>query len=124
MDNRKIIIASYVITGILLWYLTRHGIQSLYVGWYQVRRFPGIELIREFLPAVVGLSGFAILFFNKRINTFLEEVVAELKKVTWPSREDVVKSTIVVLGCVLFASCVLAVFDIAFGRAISYLLHS
>jgi preprotein translocase subunit SecE len=124
MDNRKIIIASYVGGAILLWFLTRQGLQGLYVGFYQVRKLPGITLVREFLPVVVGLAAFFILFFHTKVNSFLEEVVVELKKVTWPSREDVVKSTIVVLGCVLFASGVLAVFDIAFGKMISYLLHS
>ncbi len=124
MDNRKIIIASYVCSSILLWFLTRQGMQGLYVGFYQVRRLPGIAAVREFLPVIVGLASFFILYTNGKVNTFLEEVVVELKKVTWPSREDVVKSTIVVLGCVLFASGVLAVFDIAFGKMISYLLHS
>jgi len=124
MDNRKIIVASYVVASVILWYLTRQGLQGLYVGVYQVRRLPGIALIREFLPVIVGLGTFFILVMNARIGSFLDEVVLELKKVTWPSREDVMKSTAVVLVCVLFASCVLAVFDIAFGRVIGYLLHS
>lgn len=124
MDNRKIIISSYVATSILLWFLARQGMQGLYVSFYQIRRLPGITAVREFLPVVIGLASFFILYYNGKVNTFLEEVVLELKKVTWPSREDVVKSTIVVLGCVLFASGVLAVFDIAFGKMISYLLHS
>jgi preprotein translocase subunit SecE len=124
MDNRKIIVASYVGASIILWYLTRQGLQGLYVGLYQVRRLPGIALIREFLPVIVGLATFFILLLNTKVGSFLDEVVLELKKVTWPSREDVVKSTAVVLVCVLFASCVLAVFDIAFGRVIGYFLHS
>ncbi len=123
MDNRKIIVASYVCASIILWYLTRQGLQSLYLMSYQIRRLPSIHLVREFLPVIVGLAAFGFLSLNKRIGAFLDEVVLELKKVTWPSREDVVKSTVVVLGCVLFASGVLAIFDIAFGRVISYLLH-
>lgn len=124
MDNRKIIVTSYVCAAVVLWYLTRQGFQGLYVGFYQVRRLPGIAMIREFLPVIVGIVTFLILNFNSRIGSFLDEVVSELKKVTWPSRDDVVKSTVVVLVCVVFASFVLAVFDIAFGKLISYFLHS
>jgi preprotein translocase subunit SecE len=124
MDNRKIIIASYVITGMVFWFLTRQGLQALVTGSYSVRKLPSIGIIREVLPVVIGLAAFAFLMLNSKVNNFLDEVVVELKKVTWPSREDVVKSTIVVLGCVLFASGVLAVFDVAFGKMISYLLHS
>jgi preprotein translocase subunit SecE len=124
MDNRKIIIASYVATGMVFWFLTRQGLQALVTGSYSIRKLPSIGIIREFLPVVVGLAAFAFLMLNSKVNNFLDEVVVELKKVTWPSREDVVKSTIVVLGCVLFASGVLAVFDVAFGKMISYLLHS
>ena len=123
MDNRKIILASYVCAGFVLWYLTRAGLQGLYVGFYQVRRLPGIAVVREFLPVIVGLATFFILTFNNKLGTFLDEVVLELKRVTWPSRDDVVKSTVVVLICVLFASGVLAVFDVAFGRIIGGLLN-
>ncbi len=123
MDNRKIIVASYVCASFIIWFLSRQGLQSLYTGFYQVRRLPSIHLIREVLPLILGLGTFFFLSWNARIGNFLDEVVIELKKVAWPSREDVVKSTIVVLGCVLFASGVLAVFDIAFGKIISFLLH-
>ncbi len=124
MDNRKTIIASYVIGSMALWFLTRQGLQALFVGFYQVRKMPNFALIRELVPVVAGSILFLGLLWNKKVNTFLDEVVSELRKVTWPSREDVVKSTIVVLGCVLFASGVIAIFDVAFGKMISYLLHS
>jgi preprotein translocase subunit SecE len=124
MDNRKTIIASYVIGSMALWFLTRQGLQALFVGFYQVRKMPNFALIRELVPVVAGSVLFVALLWNSKVNTFLDEVVSELRKVTWPTREDVVKSTIVVLGCVLFASGVIAIFDVAFGKMISYLLHS
>lgn len=123
MDNRKIIIASYVCASVILWHLTREGM-AYAMTFYAVRKLTWIQPIREALPVIVGAVTFGLLMINRTVGTFLDEVVMELRKVTWPSREDVVKSTIVVLGCVLFASGVLAVFDIAFGKVISYLLHS
>ncbi|MBO5418297.1 MAG: preprotein translocase subunit SecE [Clostridia bacterium] len=48
--------------------------------------------------------------FGKAISTFFKNIVAELKKVTWPSKKQLVTSTISVLavclvvGVVIFAS--------------------
>jgi len=123
LDNRKIIIASYFVTGVVVWHLTREAMAFAMTS-YAIRKLTWINPVKEALPIVVGVLTFGILMVNRTVGNFLDEVVMELRKVTWPSREDVVKSTIVVLGCVLFASGVLAIFDIAFGKVISYLLHS
>lgn len=106
------------------WFLTRSALQFLYVTFYQVRRLSGISAINEALPVIVGVLTFVILFKHPRVNTVLDEVVSELKKVTWPGREDVIKSTTVVLICVLFASFILAGFDFVWGKVIGNLLHS
>lgn len=124
MENRKIIVASYITAAMLGWFLTRSALQFLYVTFYQVRRLSGIATINEVLPVVVAALTFGILLKHPRVSTVLDEVVSELKKMSWPSREDVIKSTTVVLICVLFASFVLAGFDLAWGEIIGYLLHS
>jgi preprotein translocase subunit SecE len=48
----------------------------------------------------------------KRIITFFQESFAELKKVTWPSRDEVVSSTKVVLLSTLIVAAVLGILDI------------
>jgi len=124
MDNRKLIVTSYIVTSMVLWFLTRATIQWFYLTFYQVRRLSGIAAVREVLPVLVGLTTFAILLKHPKISPFLDEVVGELKKVTWPGREEVIKSTTVVLICVVFASFMLAGFDLAWGKIIGFLLHS
>ena len=47
----------------------------------------------------------------KKIITFIQECVAELKKVTWPSKDDVVSQTIVVLASLAFFSVLLTTMD-------------
>ena len=96
MDNRKIILSSFTVVGFILWFLARSSIAALRVEWYAFRRLPGIEWIQEGLPLLVGVVTFAILYLHPRVNAFLDDVVVELKKVTWPSRDDVRKSTTVV----------------------------
>ena len=122
MDNRKIIVASYVAAGMIVWFLSRAAIQFFYLLFYQVRRIPGIAFMREALPVVVGAATFIVLFSNPKVNLLLEEVVSELKKVTWPTRDEVVRSTTVVIICILIASFILAGFDIVWGKVVGFFL--
>ena len=49
----------------------------------------------------------------KKILNFFMESYAELKKVNWPSRDDVVSQTIVVVVSLVFVSLALFVMDFA-----------
>lgn len=57
----------------------------------------------------------------KRIVEFFQNSYAELKKVTWPSREEVGASTRVVLVSVLIFAAVLGVLDFLFLAGIDLL---
>ena len=47
----------------------------------------------------------------KKIFTFLKESRAELKKVNWPSKEEVLTSTRVVIISILIIAAVIALMD-------------
>jgi preprotein translocase subunit SecE len=52
---------------------------------------------------------------------FLREVVAELRKVIWPTRTQLVRYTIVVLIFVSFMVSLVAGMDYLFGQAVAFL---
>ncbi|MGH3432434.1 MAG: preprotein translocase subunit SecE [Thermocrispum sp.] len=54
----------------------------------------------------------------KRIARYLREVVAELRKVIWPTRKQMVTYTIVVLAFVAFMVALVWVLDWVFGKAV------
>jgi preprotein translocase subunit SecE len=54
--------------------------------------------------------------------TFLQETRVEMKKVTWPNREDVVSTTGVVLAAVAFFAVYLYFVEQGAARAVGYLL--
>ncbi|MGB2765397.1 MAG: preprotein translocase subunit SecE [Candidatus Aminicenantes bacterium] len=54
----------------------------------------------------------------KRFFAFLREVKAELKKVTWPSKNEVYSTTIVVILAVFFFGFYLFFMDIIFSWVI------
>ena len=55
--------------------------------------------------------------------TFLQETRVEMKKVTWPTREDVVATTGVVLATVAFFAVYLFLVEQGATRFITYLFH-
>ena len=57
-----------------------------------------------------------------RIQEFFDDVVSELKKVTWPSREDLVASTKVTLYLLLIMAGIIFVYDRVFGLVIMTIL--
>jgi len=122
MDNRKIIVSSYIVTSMVTWFLTRSFVAWLSTKVYEIRRLPGHKFGVEVVPALAALVVFVVLLRHPKVNAFLDEVVIELKKVTWPIRSDVVKSTWVVLVCIFFISLILAGFDVMWGKVIGYLL--
>jgi preprotein translocase subunit SecE len=55
----------------------------------------------------------------KRLGSFLREVRSETKKVTWPSRQEVYSTTIVVLIATIFFGFYLFLMDIVFSWVVS-----
>jgi preprotein translocase subunit SecE len=56
--------------------------------------------------------------FNK-INNFIKEAIAELKKVIWPTKKDLKNSTIVVISTIIIASIFIGLVDIFFTKALT-----
>lgn len=54
----------------------------------------------------------------QRIRTYIEETRAEMKKVTWPVREEVMHSTSVVLITVLFFTAFIGILDFLLNKLI------
>jgi len=52
---------------------------------------------------------------------FLKEVVSELKKVTWPTREETVKLTVVVIVISILVGAFIGGLDSVFLRATKFL---
>jgi preprotein translocase subunit SecE len=56
-----------------------------------------------------------------RTREFFREVSSEMKKVTWPSRPEVIGTTGVVLAAVVFFGVYLWLCDVVFYRAIDFI---
>lgn len=56
--------------------------------------------------------------FNN-ISNFLKEAIAELKKVIWPTRQDLKNSTVVVISTIIIASIFIGLIDIFFTKVLT-----
>ncbi|MBP8718672.1 MAG: preprotein translocase subunit SecE [Candidatus Atribacteria bacterium] len=63
-----------------------------------------------------------IQLFQKVIN-FIREARAELKKVTWPNRKQLISSTIVVMITIIMVAIFLGVVDLVFSRIVTIILQ-
>jgi preprotein translocase subunit SecE len=54
----------------------------------------------------------------RNIGTFYKQVIAELRKVIWPTRKELVTYTTVVVVFVLVMVAIVAVFDLLFGKGV------
>ncbi|MBJ8347937.1 preprotein translocase subunit SecE [Antrihabitans sp. YC2-6] len=57
----------------------------------------------------------------KRLRKFLREVIAELRKVIWPNRKQMITYTSVVLVFVVFMVAFISGLDVAFIKGVSWL---
>jgi len=58
----------------------------------------------------------------KKIIKFVQESIAELKKVVWPSKDDVVAQTVVVVVGIVITAGLLAVVDFVSLQVVSKIL--
>ncbi|MBQ2663761.1 MAG: preprotein translocase subunit SecE [Clostridia bacterium] len=66
--------------------------------------------------AETNLANGRKLTFGERIKKFFKDTKAELKKVTWPTKEQLIHNTGVIIVFILIITAILSVLDFAFGR--------
>lgn len=87
-----------------------------------------IQLVGRFgWPYVIAVGVAVPLFFVLKrpvANNFVLEVITELREVTWPTRQDTTKKTVVVIVTVIVLSVILGGFDLVWAKASKLLLNS
>jgi preprotein translocase subunit SecE len=53
---------------------------------------------------------------KKGIGKYFREVISELKKVSWPSRNELINSTIAVIAVVIVFAIVVGIIDLVLGQ--------
>ena len=110
MENQrqKWVNLSFVFAGGLLAYVF-YSLGYRIVGVYDLEaRLANVDLFLRAGCFLLGAGLFFFLYWHDQANQFMNEVVVELSRVTWPTQDETAKATIVVIN-ILFILLVLCV---------------
>lgn len=58
---------------------------------------------------------------KNRVAKFFRETKAELKKVSWPTKKQLINNTLIILAFIIITGVILSVLDIGFNKLIGLL---
>lgn len=112
MDNMKYIYLTFLGAAVLL----GASIRGLVVPFLASMEI-GDPRLGGFIDAsavggiVIGVATFFILTRNRPSYIFTDEVIAELRKVVWPDKQETVRSTLVVVSFTVIVAGALGLYD-------------
>jgi preprotein translocase subunit SecE len=124
-DGRgKAVMLAFILVGVLVWIGTFVLLEAaILFSSGSVAKVLSSDGVRHGIPFLLGLGSILFLQMNVKVRTWSEEVVAEIAKVVWPTRQETVTRTIGVCIMVVVAGAVLGLMDVISGSFIDWLLH-
>jgi len=127
-SNRRWVALAFLSFGMLFWVLTTKTVATL-MDWFGVGEFD-FQLIGEkfTLTTMIGflVAGATTLYCYRhpKLSMLSNEVVVELKKVTWPNAQETRGATVVVIITVFIMAVFLGVFDLFWSNLMDFLYPS
>jgi preprotein translocase subunit SecE len=119
--NRRIALAAFVGLGVVVWLFVRHIMDTV----WGVARLPVPQswplTPADVIALVSAVAVFVILRRNNKVTSFVDEVIVELEKVTWPPKKETLLSTVVVAVMVAISAALLFGFDTLWGTLVKLL---
>jgi preprotein translocase subunit SecE len=117
LGTQRFVYAAYFAGGIAVAFLLS---KAMSYAWLRLSTYkPAVgEPHDEIVMPIAGLIGLFVAIYyyrDQKTRTLAEEVAFELGKVTWPSREEVVNGTFVVVITTLLATTFFALMDRFWG---------
>lgn len=107
----------YLCGGFLFFFLLKWSADWV---WGYFTRSPS-ELYVTMFAVVVALLVGVLLYRNERTYTLVNEVCAELKKVSWPTAKEVKAATIVVVIMTIISALILGLFDLVWSNVTDFI---
>ena len=110
--NSKIITLCIVAFSILLGFTLSILLRALSGAFGFVAQAMNYDWFKHGVPVAAAVALFFSLQFNKRFLVWADEVIAEIKKVVWPSKKDTWGMTVVVIIMVFISTAIISLFDL------------
>jgi len=124
MENQyqKWVNLSYLAVAALVAYIV-FAMGNQVAGMYDLEtRFKDIGLMVRGASLLAGAVLFFILWKHEQANQFMNEVMVELSRVTWPTQKETTSGTIVVIVMVLISGVILGFLDFVWTRLLQWVL--
>lgn len=124
MENQfqKWVNLSYLALAVMVGYLVMAFALRM-VGIYDLEtRIHNVDLIIRGASFVMGALVFFVLWRNDQASQFMNEVMVELSRVTWPTHKETVNATFIVIVMVLISGMVLGALDYFWTRLLQWVL--
>lgn len=122
-NNKKIITLSFVAAGFLAAFVVNILLETFAAAWGAAARMISHDVVGHGLPIITGLLTFGVLQFNTKIVKWADEVVNEVSKVVWPSKQDTVAMTWVVSFMLLVSGLLLGLFDFISNYLVKFIVN-
>jgi len=121
-QHQKWVNLSYLALSALIGYVVFSLLLRI-VGSYDLEaRIRNINLMVQIGSVLLAGLLFVILFRNDKVNQFMNEVVLELSRVTWPSAKDTGSATVVVIVMVVISGMILGLLDYCWTQLLKWVL--
>jgi preprotein translocase subunit SecE len=108
---KKWVNLSYLALAAILAYLVFAFSLNVIAIWDLETRVRNVDLVVRGISLAAGLILFAVLYRNDRANRFMDEVMNEVSRVTWPSTKETTSATFIVIIMVLISGLILGALD-------------
>ncbi len=109
-------IVKFVIAGLLL----VAGVFAFY--WYQGEWATWMRVAAVIAGLVLGAVAFMTSSKGPELREFFSETRFELRKVVWPTRQETMRTTWVIMAVVVVVSLILGAFDLVIQQVMKWLL--
>ena len=124
-SNRRWVAMAFFFAGLLTWVLTSKFLSAM-MGLTRIDAYDWHLLGDNFtLTTLIGLVVALVVgtycYRHPTISTLSNEVVAELKKVTWPNARETRAATFIVIITVIIMAVFLGIFDLVWSNLLDYI---
>lgn len=123
-SNKKIRAVAFILAGALVAITVDVIFESLAVTFGSVARLRNNETLMHGLPIAVGLVTFMVLQFSPKVRVWADECISEVRKVVWPSKQEVTAMTVVVCVMVSLVGLGLGIFDFVSGQLVTAFIQT
>ena len=125
MKHQRYVLLSFVIGAILAGWAVQAACVSGFARFaVPDSRVLGLLNTSSVLAVVAAAATFVGLLRSVRATSFTDEVIGELTRVTWPTKDETVKASTTVVLTTVFTAGLLAVYDLIWKNLADLILFT